>query len=133
MTKMTEVYRCAVCGAVVEVLNGGGGTLHCCGKPMERMEAHTAEQGAEKHLPVATPIEGGYRVQVGQVPHPMTNEHHIQWIEMLTSRGVHHQQLRATDKPEALFFTTERPVAFRAFCNLHGLWLTECRATQAAE
>ena len=125
MTKRCEVYRCAVCGAVVEVLSGGGGTLHCCGQPMERMEEHAKDVGVEKHLPVVEKVERGYLVKVGQVPHPMQSEHHIEWIELLTPRGVQHQQLCATGKPEALFLTEETPVAARAYCNLHGLWRSE--------
>lgn len=122
MTKRCEVYRCSVCGAVVEVLNGGGGTLHCCGQPMERMEECVMDVGAEKHLPVVEKVEGGYCVRVGQVPHPMQVEHHIEWIELLTPRGVQHKELRATGKPEARFLTEDIPVAARAYCNLHGLW-----------
>ena len=122
MTKRTEVYRCSVCGAVVEVLSGGGGTLHCCGQPMERLEEQVSEAGVEKHLPVVEQVVGGYRVKVGQVPHPMQAEHHIEWIELLTPRGVLHQQLHATGKPEAIFLTAESPIAVRAYCNLHGLW-----------
>lgn len=122
MTKREEVYRCSICGAVVEVLNGGGGTLHCCGQPMERLEEHVKDAGVEKHLPVVEKVEGGYRVKVGEVPHPMQPEHHIEWIELLTSRGVQHHQLRATDHPEVLFLTGETPIAVRAYCNLHGLW-----------
>ena len=65
MTKRCEVYRCAVCGAVVEVLSGGCGTLHCCGQPMERMEEHAKDVGVEKHLPVVEKVEGGYLVKKG--------------------------------------------------------------------
>ena len=122
MTNRSEVYRCSVCGAVVEVLSGGGGTLHCCGQPMERLEEQVSEAGVEKHLPVVEQVVGGYRVKVGQVPHPMQAEHHIEWIELLTPRGVQHQQLHATGKPEAIFLTAESPIAVRAYCNLHGLW-----------
>ena len=122
MTKRSEVYRCSVCGAVVEVLSGGGGTLHCCGQPMERLEEQVSEAGVEKHLPVVEQVVGGYRVKVGQVPHPMQAEHHIEWIELLTPRGVQHQRLHVTGKPEAIFLTAESPIAVRAYCNLHGLW-----------
>ena len=125
MTKRSEVYRCSVCGAVVEVLSGGGGTLHCCGQPMERLEEHVKEAGVEKHLPVVEQVVGGYLVKVGQVLHPMQAEHHIEWIELLTPCGVQHQQLHATGKPEAIFLTTESPIAARAYCNLHGLWRSD--------
>ena len=107
---------------MVEVLDGGGGTLHCCGQPMERMEEHVKDVGVEKHLPVIEKVEGGYRVKVGQVAHPMQDEHHIEWIELLTPHGVQRQVLQATGKPEALFLTEETPIAARAYCNLHGLW-----------
>lgn len=125
MSKRCEVYRCAVCGAVVEVVRGGGGTLYCCGQPMERMEEHAKDVGVEKHLPVVEKVEGGYRVKVGQVPHPMLDEHHIEWIELLTLQGVQRQLLPAAGKPEVVFQTEERPIAARAFCNLHGLWRSE--------
>ena len=87
MSKRCEVYRCAVCGAVVEVVRGGGGTLYCCGQPMERMEEHTKDVGVEKHLPVVEKVEGGYRVKVGQVPHPMLDEHHMSGLICLRHKA----------------------------------------------
>lgn len=107
---------------MVEVLSCGGGTLHCCGQPIERIVEHAEDIGVEKHLPVVEQMEGGYRVRVGQVPHPMQSEHHIEWIELLTPRIIQHRVLHATGKPEAVFLTEDIPIAARAYCNLHGLW-----------
>ena len=122
MTQKREVYQCSVCGAIVEVIQGGAGRLHCCGQPMKRMEENTVEASIEKHMPQVSTSGLTYRVVVGSQPHPMTADHYIQWIEMETPSGVHHTCLPPGSLPQALFHTHEVPIAFRAYCNLHGLW-----------
>ena len=87
MTKIREIYRCQICGNVVEVVNPGA-VLSCCGEPMKLMKENTSDGAKEKHVPVIEPIEGGYRVTVGSVEHPMLPEHYIQWIELLTPTDV---------------------------------------------
>ena len=121
MTKTREIYRCAVCGNVVEVLNPGA-TLSCCGQPMTLLDGKTTDGAAEKHVPVVDRMAGGYRVTVGSVEHPMVEGPYIQWIELLTPTEVLRKELKPGDKPEAIFKTDATEVAAREYCNLHGLW-----------
>ena len=102
MTKTREIYRCTVCGNVVEVVNPGA-MLSCCGQPMKLMKENTTDAAKEKHVPVIEPIEGGYRVKVGSVEHPMLPEHYIQWIELLTPTDVLRHELQPGEKPEVIF------------------------------
>ena len=123
MTKIREIYRCQICGNVVEVVNKGA-VLSCCGEPMKLMKENTSDSAREKHVPVIEPIEGGYRVTVGSVEHPMLPEHYIQWIELLTPTDVLRHELKPGEKPEAIFLTNAeaKDVTAREYCNLHGLW-----------
>ena len=122
MTKKREIYRCAVCGNVTEVMNEGHGTLVCCGRPMERMVGNTTDASQEKHVPVVEKVEGGYLVKVGTTAHPMLEDHYIQWIELHTPLSILFRELRPGDKPEVFFRTTEEACCVPAFCNLHGMW-----------
>lgn len=125
MTELNQIYRCSVCGNVVEVLQAGGGELHCCGKPMCLLVENSVDAAKEKHVPVIEKITGGYKVTVGSVLHPMQPEHYIQWIELLADGQVLRRQLRPGEKPEAVFMTDAEEVKAREFCNLHGLWVAE--------
>lgn len=125
MRKLREIYRCPICGNVVEVLNAGAGQLVCCGKPMMLLEENTTDAAQEKHVPVVEKIDGGYRVKVGSTPHPMLAEHYIQWIELLTPTSVLRRELKPDEKPEAVFLTDETAICAREYCNLHGLWKCE--------
>ena len=89
---------------------------------MQLLEANTTDAAQEKRVPVIERIDGGYRVTVGSVEHPMTPEHYIQWIELLTDEGVLRRELTPTDRPVALFQTTAHVTGAREYCNLHGLW-----------
>ena len=122
MTERTQVYRCPICGNIVEVLEAGAGTLVCCGKPMVQLTANTTDAATEKHVPVIEAIDGGYKVTVGSVTHPMQNEHYIQWIELITESTVLRKYLKLSEVPEAVFQTKERALCAREYCNLHGLW-----------
>ena len=122
MTKKREIYRCTTCGNMVEVMIEGAGELVCCGKPMKRLEANTVDASQEKHVPVVEEMEGGLKVKVGSIPHPMTESHFIQWIELVTPSKVLRHELKPNDEPEALFITNEQVVCVREYCNLHGLW-----------
>lgn len=122
MTKTREVYRCAVCGNVVEVLNPGS-EMMCCGRPMTLLKGNNTDMGEDKHVPVVRAIEGGFRVTVGSVKHPMTKEHYIQWIELVTPDCVLRRELKPDDTPVAEFCTDSKEVTVRAYCNLHGLWV----------
>ncbi|GFP74162.1 desulfoferrodoxin [Clostridium fungisolvens] len=126
MTEVNQVYKCEVCGNIVEVVNQAGGTLVCCGKPMTLKKENTTDGAKEKHVPVVEAVEGGVLVKVGEVAHPMTEEHLIQWIEVITESKVLRGTLKAGDKPEVYFNTgDEKVVAVREYCNLHGLWKVE--------
>jgi superoxide reductase len=125
MLKRNSVYRCAVCGNIVEVLHVGGGTLSCCGQPMNYLEEASADTSLEKHVPYVEKTTGGYLVKVGEKQdHPMLDAHYIVWIELNTDKGTYRRFLKPGDKPEAEFLTdgTETVLGAREYCNLHGLW-----------
>jgi len=122
MAKKLEIYKCAVCGNIVEVIHGGIGELVCCGKPMELLDEKTADAATEKHVPVIEKIDSGYKVKVGSVPHPMQKEHYIEWIELLADGKAYRQFLSAGDAPEAVFNIEANSVGAREYCNVHGLW-----------
>ena len=122
MTTIGSIYRCPVCGNMVEVMNPGKGELVCCGQPMVLLKENVTDGALEKHVPVVEKLDGGYRVKVGSTEHPMLDEHYIQWIELLTPTSVLKRELKPGDKPEAVFFTDEECVCARVYCNLHGLW-----------
>ena len=124
MAKKNEIYKCEKSGLMVEVLQDAEGTPMCCGEPMKLMKENTSDGAKEKHVPVIEPIEGGYRVTVGSVEHPMLPEHYIQWIELLTPTDVLRHELKPGEKPEAIFLTNAeaKDVTAREYCNLHGLW-----------
>jgi len=122
MAKKLQIYKCNMCGNIVEVLHGGAGELVCCGKPMELLDEKTADATTEKHVPVIEKIEGGYKVKVGTVPHPMTEEHLIEWIELLADGKAYRQFLAPGAAPEATFHIEGNSVSAREHCNVHGLW-----------
>ena len=126
MTEMNQVYKCEICGNIVEVLHAGKGQLVCCGQPMKHMEARLTEgEGYEKHLPVIEVGDGVVKVKVGGVPHPMMEKHWIEWIALDTDKGVHRKFLKPGDEPEAVFRTGDKVLQAREYCNLHGHWATK--------
>lgn len=122
MTKQKQVYRCAICGNIVEVVHPSVGVLSCCGQPMELLTENSKEAALEKHVPVIEKIDGGYKVSVGSVEHPMLPEHHIEWIELVTDSQVMRRYLNPGEKPVAIFMTDATDVTAREYCNIHGLW-----------
>lgn len=122
MTKVKEVYRCAICGNIVEIMHMAGGTLTCCGQPMELLSENTVDAAKEKHVPVVEAIEGGYKVKVGSVEHPMQDNHYIEWIELVEENKIQRVHLKPGGKPEAVFYTDCKNVYAREYCNLHGHW-----------
>ena len=122
MTAKKQIYRCNVCGNIVEVLHAGQGELVCCGQPMELLQAKTADEGKEKHVPVIEASDKGVKVKVGSVPHPMEEKHYIEWVEVTTDDDGCRQFLKPGDKPEAEFDIKSKKVAAREYCNIHGLW-----------
>jgi NADH-dependent peroxiredoxin subunit F len=120
-----EVYKCGICGNMVEVLAVGDGTLVCCGQDMDLLKAKSDEQGQEKHVPVIEKTENGFRVKVGSVAHPMEEKHFIQWIELIADGKSYKEFLKPLMKPEAEFCVKAATVSAREYCNLHGLWKTK--------
>jgi len=117
-----EIYKCSVCGNIIEVLYAGGGTLVCCGKPMELQVENTVDASKEKHVPVIEKTSDGILVKVGSVEHPMEEKHYIMWIELNVDGKVYKQFLKPGDKPQALFKVEGNVLYAREYCNLHGLW-----------
>jgi superoxide reductase len=122
MAEIMQVYKCAVCGNIVEVLHGGAGELVCCGEPMKLMTENTVDAAKEKHVPVIEKTADGWRVTVGAVAHPMEDKHYIEWIELIADGIVYRAVLKPGDKPEAEFKVKAAKVSAREYCNLHGLW-----------
>ena len=125
VNKRLQVYKCGVCGNIVEVLFVGGGELVCCEQPMNLLEEKVEDQGNEKHLPVVEKNGDNVKVKVGSVPQPMEEDHHIQWIEVEADNGIHIKFIKAGEKPEAEFNISGDIVQVREYCNLHGLWKKE--------
>jgi len=122
MAAKLEVYKCMACGNIVEVTHGGDGELVCCGQPMKKLTENTTDAAQEKHVPVIEKIEGGYRVTIGSVEHPMTDEHYIEWIELLAGDTAYRAFLKPGQPPQATFMIDAVQVSAREYCNLHGLW-----------
>jgi len=122
MTQLKQIYKCQVCGNIVEVEHAGGGELVCCGQPMTLQPANTVDAAQEKHVPVVEKTDYGYKVKVGSVAHPMENSHYIEWIELIADSQSYRQFLKPGDAPEAEFCIEASVVEVRAYCNLHGLW-----------
>ncbi|QER41377.1 desulfoferrodoxin [Thermodesulfobacterium sp. TA1] len=123
MAARLELYKCKVCGNIVLVMHGGKGQLVCCGKPMELQNPNTVDAALEKHVPVIEKEEEVYKVKVGSVPHPMTEEHYIEWIELHTDDDrVYIKFLKPGEAPEAVFEVKAGKVIAKEWCNLHGYW-----------
>lgn len=122
MAEKLGIYKCEVCGNIVEVLHAGAGELVCCGKPMVLQKENTVDAAKEKHVPVIEKIEGGVKVKVGSVAHPMDEKHFIEWIEIIADGKSYIQFLNPGDTPEATFKVGTADVKARAYCNLHGHW-----------
>lgn len=122
MAEKLQVYKCDVCGNIVEVVHGGAGELVCCGQAMKLMAENTVDAAKEKHVPVVEKITGGFRVKVGEVAHPMEQKHYIEWIEVIADGKAYRQFLNPGENPEAVFMIDAKEITAREYCNLHGLW-----------
>jgi len=122
MAMKLNVFKCNVCGHMVEVLHEGVGTLTCCNQAMQLMEENTVDAALEKHVPVIEEKAEGILVKVGSLAHPMQNEHYIEWIELLADGKAYRQFLAPGEKAEALFTVKAKNISAREYCNLHGLW-----------
>jgi len=123
MAERLEVYKCDLCDNIVEVVHGGGGELVCCNEPMVLQVENTTDAVVEKHVPVIQQLEHGIKVQVGSVPHPMEDDHYIEWIEVVAGGRSYTEYLNPGQEPEATFCVKEEEVTMvREYCNLHGHW-----------
>jgi superoxide reductase len=126
-TQKLQIYKCNVCGNIVEVLHAGAGELVCCNQPMELQTENTTDAATEKHVPVIEAAKGGVTVKVGEVAHPMEAKHYIEWIELIADGKAYRQFLAPGEAPEAFFPVGDgiKKLVAREYCNLHGLWKAE--------
>lgn len=122
MTELRQIYKCNVCGNIVEVLHAGVGQLVCCGQPMELLTEKTTDVGLEKHVPKIEKIGDKIKVKVGSVPHPMEQKHYIEWVELIADGKTYRTFLKPGDMPEAEFEITAKNIVAREYCSIHGLW-----------
>ncbi len=130
MTEIKQIYKCNICGNIVEVLHAGVGEIVCCNQPMELLYAKVKDEGTEKHLPVIEELpanicqnKDGVKIKVGETIHPMEEQHYIEWIEINTFEAKSGKKfLKPGDKPMVDFYTRMKVAKVRAYCNVHGLW-----------
>ncbi len=122
MTARLQIYKCEVCGNIVEILHEGAGELVCCGEPMKLLVENTVDASKEKHVPVIEKTANGVKVKVGIIAHPMEEKHYIEWIEIIADGKAYRQFLKPGDAPEAVFEIKAKRIEAREHCNLHGLW-----------
>lgn len=121
---MIAFYRCEICGNIVDLIKNGGGQLVCCSKHMAKLEANSTDAAQEKHVPVVEIKDGKIYITVGSVEHPMIEQHYIEWIAVVTDKGVERVTLLPGEKPQAVFTDKGNSIVY-AYCNLHGLWKLE--------
>jgi superoxide reductase len=123
MTKVREIYKCNICGNIVEMIHAGVGELVCCGETMEKMEEKTEDSSVEKHVPYIEKTDDGILVKVGQnQDHPMEEKHYIEWIQVIADGELYRKFLKPGDKPQAKFCINADKIEAREYCNVHGLW-----------
>jgi superoxide reductase len=125
MTKINQIYKCPICGNIVEILHTGKGELVCCGQPMELLIAKSEDIGHEKHVPIISQTETEIVVTVGSIPHPMEENHYLEWIELIADNKIYKEFLKPGDKPQASFKIKANKLRARVYCNIHGLWQSE--------
>ena len=124
MTKLLQIYKCEVCGNMVEMVHESVGELVCCNKPMVLLEEQTADAATEKHVPVVEVKGASIFAKVGSVAHPMEEKHYIEWIEIVSENGgrAYRKFLKPGVAPEAEFNKPDGKYTVREYCNVHGLW-----------
>lgn len=125
MTGRLEVYKCEICGNIIEVIHASGGTLVCCNKSMTLLKENSTDASQEKHVPVIQKTADGVKVTVGSIPHPMEDKHYIEWIQIIADGKACRQFLQPSDAPEVTFGIKPEKIEAREFCNVHGLWKGE--------
>lgn len=124
MPNLNEVYKCDLCGNIVEIMHGGPGALICCGQKMLLMTENTVDAAQEKHVPVIEVGPESITVKIGSVPHPMGESHYIEWIELVADGKIYRQHLKPGEAPQAVFPVMAGDITAREYCNLHGHWST---------
>lgn len=120
---INEIYKCSVCGNIVDIIHAGGGELVCCGKPMDLLTENSQDASTEKHVPVIEKTASGIKVTIGDIPHPMEESHYIEWIEIIAEGKSFRKFLNPGDEPVAEFCVEYKDgLIAREYCNLHGLW-----------
>ena len=128
MSKEVKFYICKHCGNIVGLIHNAGVPLVCCGEKMSELVPNTTEAATEKHLPVVEMDGNIVKVSVGSVEHPSTEEHYIAWVYLETAHGGQRKAIKPGDKPEVSFaLQDDELIAVYAYCNLHGLWVTEVK------
>jgi superoxide reductase len=122
MTELNEIYKCNICGNIVEMTHTGEGQLVCCGQPMELIKEKTQDEGQEKHVPIIEKVDNKIKIKVGSTPHPMEENHYIEWIEIIADDKIYREFLKPGTEPEAEFEITTENITIRSYCNVHGLW-----------
>jgi superoxide reductase len=122
MTEKLQIFRCEVCGNMVEVTHEGGGILVCCNRPMVLLTENTTDAEHEKHVPVVEKTVDGYKVTVASDFHPMTEEHFIEWVQLVADGNTLTHYFVPGEKPEAFFNVKAENLYARTYCNLHDLW-----------
>ncbi len=122
MAERLQIYKCEICGNIVEVLHGGKGVLVCCNEPMKLLTENTVDASKEKHVPMVEKTGDGITIKVGSVAHPMEENHYIEWIQAIIDGTVYRRFLKPGDKPEAFFSAKGDSITAREYCNVHGLW-----------
>ena len=122
MTEKLQVYKCEVCGNIVEMLHGGKGEMICCGQPMKLFKENSTDAVVEKHVPVVSETANGFSVKIGSIAHPMEESHYIEWIEIIDDDKAYRQFLNPGQSPQASFCIDSKKIIAREYCNLHGLW-----------
>lgn len=122
MAKKQQIFKCEICGNIVEVLHAGEGQLVCCNEPMKLVVENSEDAAEEKHVPVIERTAEGILVKIGSAPHPMEESHYIEWIQLIADNQSYRQYLSPGNKPQALFKLSADNVTARAYCNIHGLW-----------
>ena len=123
MPKIKEIYKCNICGNIIEILHEGIGRLVCCDEPMELMKEKTEDSSIEKHVPFIEKTASGILVKVGEnQDHPMEEKHYIEWIQVIADGVSYRMFLKPGDKPQAEFTIKANEIVAREYCNIHGLW-----------
>ncbi|MHC4663619.1 MAG: desulfoferrodoxin [Planctomycetota bacterium] len=122
MADRLQIFKCELCGHIIEILHEGQGELVCCNQPMTALAENSTDAAKEKHVPVIEKTDAGVKIMVGSVAHPMQDDHHIEWIQILAGGKACREFLEPGGEPVAFFPVKADDVSAREYCNLHGLW-----------